>query len=137
MKDDIIANIEKILHDSMLCIEDMSIMVKLLKEAIHMSDFDKICETQEMINNQHNILSERIRNIETKVAAMQDAQKRINNTIDEISRSIESMRTRIDDTTSTDTKRYDTITAQIKNITDKLLSIDHHAKLASERSGKQ
>lgn len=101
-----------------------------------MSDYDKICTVEEMINNQHNIISERIRQIETRVAAMQVAQAKIMTTMDEISRTIESMRTRIDDSSTTETKRYDATSTQIKNITDQLRSIDHHAKLAAERSGK-
>lgn len=101
-----------------------------------MSDYDKICEVEEMINNQHNIISERIRQIENRITAIKIDQESIIATMDQISRTIESMRMKIDDSINTETKRYDTITTKIKNITDQLRSIDHHAKLASERSAK-
>lgn len=101
-----------------------------------MSDYDKICTVEEMINNQHNVISERIRQLEAKVAAMKFEHEKMMTTIDEINRTIKTMNTVLNDSSNTETKRYDTISSQIKNITDQLRSIDHHAKLASERSGK-
>ena len=54
-----------------------------------MSDYDKICEVEAMINNQHNIISERIRQIENRIAAIKIDQESIITTMDQISRTID------------------------------------------------
>lgn len=84
-----------------------------------MSDFEKICETQEMINNQHNIMSERIRALENSLKSMESTLSRMDKTFERISSFISVLNQRYIDDERTATKRYDVIIKQIQDLSTK------------------
>lgn len=119
----ILINMDSILTDITTYIDDLQIFTSLLKEKLAMSDYEKICEMETMVNNQHNVIGGRISSLEAKVAEIQLAVSKIMVQLDNIAQTTKDYKTRIDDHEANENIRYGAISNNLKNISDTIKEV--------------